>query len=283
MNVNGETKVLGILGYPVKHTLSPLMQNAAIEALKLNYIYVPFEVRPEGLERAVYGIRALGISGMNVTIPHKEAVMNFLDEIDGSAELIGAVNTILNRNGKIIGYNTDSPGYIRSLREDAGFDPKGKTIIVIGAGGAAMGIIAGLFLSDASEIIIANRTIGKAEKIKVNYTERCRGRSIQIKTAPLSYLKDPKVLSSVDLIVNTTSMGLEGMAPDVDFASTSPHVLISDIAYKPPVTAFLRKARDAGRKTVGGLGMLIYQGAISFEIWTGEKAPVDVMKKALSI
>lgn len=281
MKITGETKVIGIFGYPVSHSLSPLMQNSALEHLGLNYIYLPFEVRPESLESAVNGIKALGISGVNVTVPHKEAVIPFLDEIDESAELIGAVNTILNKNGRLIGYNTDSPGYIRSLHEDAGFDPKGKTILVIGAGGAARGIIAGLFLSGASEIIITNRTIERAEEIKVNYAERYRRKHIQIKTAPLSYLKDPQILFSVDLIVNTTSMGLEGGAPYVDFASTSPHVLISDIAYKPPVTQFLKKAQEAGRKTLGGLGMLVYQGAISLEIWTGQKAPVEVMKNSL--
>lgn len=281
MKVTGYTKVLGIFGYPVEHSLSPLMQNAAIEAMGLNYIYIPFEIHPEELETAVKGIRSLGISGVNVTVPHKEAVMKFLDEITEEASLIGSVNTIENKNGRLIGHNTDSRGYIRSLREDAGFDPKGKRALIIGAGGAARGIAFGLFLEGVSEIIIANRTIEKAEEIKINITERDRHKSIQIKTAHLSYLKEPQILSSVDLIVNTTSMGLEGRAPDVDFASTSPHVLISDIAYKPPITSFLKKAQDAGRKTLGGLGMLLYQGAISFEIWTSNKAPVDVMKKAL--
>ncbi|MBM2837496.1 MAG: Shikimate dehydrogenase [Deltaproteobacteria bacterium] len=281
MKITGETKVVGIFGYPVSHTLSPLMQNAALEALGLNYIYIPFEVRPESLESAVKGMQALGLAGVNVTVPYKEAVIPFLDEIDIDAELIGAVNTIVNKNGRLKGYNTDSPGYIRSLHEDAGFDPKGKTILVIGAGGAARGIIAGLLLNGTSEIIIANRTIEKAEEIKVNYAKICRRKHIQIKTAPLSYLNNRQILSSVDLIVNTTSMGLEGGAPDVDLASTSRHVLISDIAYKPPLTQFLKKAQGAGRKTLGGLGMLVYQGAISLEIWTGQKAPVEVMKNSL--
>ncbi|MBI4746371.1 MAG: shikimate dehydrogenase [Deltaproteobacteria bacterium] len=283
MKITGETKVIGIFGYPVSHTLSPLMQNAALEALGLNYIYVPFEVRPESLEFAVNGIRALGVSGVNVTVPYKESVMKFLDEIDESAGLIGAVNTILNKNGRLKGYNTDSPGYIRSLHEDAGFDPKGKTILVVGAGGGARGIIAGLLLNGTSEIVIANRTIEKAEEIKVNYAKICRRKHIQIKTAPLSYLNDPQILSSVDLIVNTTSMGLEGGFPDVDFSLTSRNVLISDIAYKPPLTQFLKKAQGAGRKISGGLGMLVYQGAISLEIWTGRKAPVEVMKNSLKI
>ena len=281
MKVTGYTKVLGIFGYPVGHTLSPLMQNAAIEASGLPYIYVPFEVSPENLESAINGIRSLGIVGVNITVPHKEKVLPFLDEITEEASLIGSVNTIENKNGRLIGHNTDSRGYIRSLREDAGFDPKGKRALIIGAGGAARGIAFGLFLEGVSEIIIANRTIEKAEEIKVNYAEKYRRKHIQIKTAPLSYLKDPQILFSVDLIVNTTSMGLEGGAPYVDFASTSPHVLISDISYKPPVTQFLKKAQEAGRKTLGGLGMLVYQGAISLEIWTGQKAPVEVMKNSL--
>ncbi len=145
MKIRGETKVVGIFGYPVSHTLSPLLQNAALEALGLNFIYIPFEVSPKDLERATDAIRALGLKGVNVTVPHKEAVMKFLDEIDESAELIGAVNTILNKNGRLIGYNTDSPGYIRSLHEDAGFDPKGKNVLVIGAGGAARGTLYRLY------------------------------------------------------------------------------------------------------------------------------------------
>lgn len=283
MMLCGDTKVLGIFGYPVRHTLSPLMQNAAIEALGLNYAYLPFEVRPDELGHAVKGIRALDIVGVNVTVPHKETVIPFLDEIDENAMLIGAVNTILNKNGRLIGYNTDAPGYIKSLREESGFDPKGKTILVIGAGGAAMGVIAGLFLSDASVIIIANRTIEKAERIRMSYKEKFLDRGVNIESSTLSCLREPAILSSVDLIVNTTSMGLDGGAPDVDFNSTSPNVLISDISYKPIITAFLQNAREAGRKTIGGLGMLVYQGAISFEIWTGHTPPLDVMKKALSI
>lgn len=281
MKITGETKVLGIFGYPVRHTLSPLMQNAAIEALGLNYIYIPFEVKPEELERAVNGIRALGIMGVNVTVPHKEAVIPFLDEIDEDAKLIGAVNTILNKNGRLIGYNTDSPGYISSLREDAGFEPKGKNILVIGAGGAARGIIHGLFLNGASKITIANRTTEKAKKVEEIL--RATGNKIEIESIPFSFIKDHKVLSSLDLIVNTTSMGLEGGSPDIDFSLTPEHALVSDVVYKPPVTPFMKQAQDAGRKTSGGLGMLIYQGAISLEIWTSQKAPVEVMRKALSI
>lgn len=281
MKITGDTQVLGIFGCPVKHSLSPLMQNAAIEALGLNYIYIPFEVRPDDLEAAVKGIKALGIAGVNVTIPHKERVIPFLDEITEEARLIGSVNTIENESGKLIGHNTDSSGYIRSLREDAGFEPKEKKILVIGAGGAARGIIAGLLMEGASEITIANRTVGKGEMLAKEFGEKFKG--IRIAALPLSSLKDPQVLSSIDLIVNTTSMDLVGEMPEVEFSLTAPSVVVSDITYKPPVTPFLKKAQDAGRRTIGGLGMLVYQGAISLEIWTSKKAPVEVMKKALSI
>ena len=281
MKITGETKTLGIFGHPVKHTLSPLMQNAAIEALGLNYIYIPFGVRPEELGAAVNGIRALGLCGVNVTIPHKEKVIPFLDEVTAEVSLIGSVNTIENKDGMLIGHNTDSRGYIRSLREDAGFDPKGKKVLIIGAGGAARGIIAGLSASEVGEVSIANRTFEKGENLAIEFREKFT--TINFAALPLSAIKDPDILSSIDLIVNTTSMGLEGCAPDVEFRLTPSHALISDIAYEPPLTSFLEKAQKSGRKTIGGLGMLAYQGAISFEIWTSKRAPVDVMKRVLGL
>lgn len=280
MRIDGNTKLLGIFGYPVKHTLSPVMQNAAIDALGLKYVYVPFEVRPEELESAVKSIRALGIAGVNVTVPHKQAVIPFLDDVTEEASLIGSVNTIENRDGRLIGHNTDSKGYIRSLREDAGFEPKGKKVLIIGAGGAAKGIVAGLSMEGVSKIIIANRTVEKAVKLANEFGNKFS--TVSFNATSLSSLKDPQLLSTIDLIINTTSAGLAGDAPEVNFSLTPSHTLVSDIVYKPPVTPFMKNAESASRKTIGGIGMLIYQGAISFEIWTGHKAPVDVMKKALS-
>lgn len=279
MKITGETKTLGIFGYPVSHTLSPIMQNAAIEALGLDYTYLPFEVRPEELGYAVRGLKALNIAGVNVTVPHKERVIQFLDEATDEARLIGSVNTIENRNGVLIGHNTDSRGYIRSLREEAGFEPEGKNVLIIGAGGAARGIIAGLAIEGAFKIFIANRTVERGKGLGMEFGNKFK--DIEFAAFPLSSLKDPQLLSSIDLVVNATSMGLEGQGPDIDFTSTPIHTLVSDIVYKPPVTVFLEKAKNAGRKTVGGVGMLIYQGAISFEIWTSRKAPVDVMKRVI--
>lgn len=279
MKVTGYTKVLGIFGYPVGHTLSPLMQNAAIEALGLPYIYIPFEVSPENLESAINGIKPLDIAGVNITVPHKEKVIPFLDEITEEASLIGSVNTIENKNGRLIGHNTDSRGYIRSLREDAGFDPKGKKALIIGAGGGARGVMAGLSLNGIAEIVIANRTLEKGEALAVEFGKKFK--EIKFSAHPLSSLKDPDILSSLDLVVNTTSMGLEGKSIEIELSFTPFHTLISDIAYKPPLTSFLKQAQEAGRKTLDGIGMLLYQGAISFETWTSYTAPVDVMKKAL--
>lgn len=281
MRIDGNTKLLGIFGYPVKHTLSPVMQNAAIAESGLNYVYVPFEVRPEELEFAVKSIRALGMAGVNVTVPHKENVIPFLDEVTEEATVIGSVNTIENRDGRLIGHNTDSRGYIRSLREDAGFEPKGKKVLIIGAGGAARGIVAGLSMEGVSKVIIANRTVEKAENLADEFGNKFGTASFN--ATSLSSLKDPQLLSTIDLIINTTSAGLDGSTPEVDFSLTPGHILVSDIVYKPPVTPFMKNAEATGRKTIGGLGMLIYQGAISFEIWTGQKAPVDVMKGALRL
>lgn len=279
MKVTGYTKVLGIFGYPVGHSFSPLMQNAAIEALGLPYIYIPFEVSPENLGSAVNGIKPLGIAGVNITVPHKEKVIPFLDEITEEASLIGSVNTIENKNGRLIGHNTDSRGYIRSLREDAGFDPKGKKALIIGAGGGARGVIAGLSVNGIAEIVIANRTLGKGEALAAEFGKKFKG--IKFSAHPLSSLKDPDILSSLDLVINTTSMGLEGKSIEIELSFTPSHTLISDIAYKPSTTSFLKNAQETGRKTLDGLGMLLYQGAISFETWTSYTAPVDVMKKAL--
>lgn len=279
MKVTGDTKVLGIFGYPVGHSFSPLMHNAAIEAAGIPYIYVPFEVSPENLEPAINGIRSLGIVGVNITVPHKEKVIPFLDEITEEASLIGSINTIENKNGRLIGHNTDSRGYIRSLQEDAGFDPKGKKALIIGAGGAARGVIAGLAVNGIAEIVITNRTFEKGEALAAEFGSKFK--EIKFSAHPLSSLKDPDILSSLDLVVNTTSTGLEGKTVDVELSFTPLYALISDIAYTPPLTPFLKQAREAGRRTLDGIGMLSYQGVISFEIWTSNKAPVDVMKKAL--
>lgn len=279
MKVTGSTKVLGIFGHPVGHTLSPLMQNAAIEELALPYIYIPFEVNPGDLESAVNGIKSLGIAGVNITVPHKEKVIPFLDEITEEASLIGSVNTIENRNGRLVGHNTDSMGYIRSLREDAGFDPKRKKALIIGAGGAARGVIAGLSINGASEILIANRTVEKGEALAAEFGKKFK--EIKFSAHPLSSLKNQDIFSSLNLIVNTTSTGLEGKTIEIELRFTPSHALVSDIAYKPPTTPFLKNAQETGRKTLGGLGMLLYQGAISFEIWTSKKAPIGAMRRAL--
>ena len=165
MKITGKTKIVGIFGYPIEHTFSPLMHNAAFSALGLDYCYIPFEVQPKDLKSAVEGIRALNIRGVNITVPHKEAVIKYLDELSKEAKLIGAVNTIENRGGKLIGHNTDGRGFIKSLWDDAKTRVKGKSVLLVGAGGAGKGIAVSCALEGASEIIIANRTIKKADEL----------------------------------------------------------------------------------------------------------------------
>jgi shikimate dehydrogenase len=165
MEISGTTKVLGIFGDPVEQTLSPVMHNAAFETLGLEFVYVPFRVRPGELKAAVGAIRALEMPGVNITIPHKEKVLNFLDGVDGDARALGAVNTVLNRDGKLIGYNTDGEGFYLSLTEETGFDPGGKTIIILGAGGAGRSIIASLLKRNPKRVIVANRTFERVESL----------------------------------------------------------------------------------------------------------------------
>lgn len=281
MKITGKTKIVGIFGYPIEHTFSPLMHNAAFSALGLDYCYMPFEVQPEDLKSAVESIRALNIRGVNITVPHKEAVIKYLDELSKEAKLIGAVNTIENRGGKLIGHNTDGRGFIKSLLEDAKTRVKGKWILLLGAGGAGKGVAVSCALEGASEIIIANRTIKKAEEL-AKYLSR-HFKKTRFSAIPLDRHKISNAIAKTDILINATSLGLKGkdILP-VSQKDLHRDLIIYDLIYNPQITSLLKIARRAGvKKAVNGLGMLIYQGAIAFQIWTGKKPPVDVMKKAV--
>ncbi len=281
MKITGKTKIVGIFGYPVKHTLSPLMHNAAFSTLRLDYCYLPFEVRPENLKEAMEGIRALNIRGVNITVPHKEAVMDYLDELSAEAKLIGAVNTIENRDGRLIGYNTDSKGFIKSILMDANTRIKGKRALILGAGGAGKGVAVACAMENAAAITIANRTADKAERL----TEYLKGQFPEIPFSAISLEKDrlPEVIANADILINATSVGLKrGESLPVSSRDLHKNLIVYDLIYNPPDTPFLKMARKAGvKKAVNGLGMLLYQGALSFEIWTCKRPPIDVMKKAL--
>jgi len=278
MKINSETKLTGIIGYPLKHTLSPKMHNEVFRALNLNYLYLPFEVTEEMLVQALAGLKALNLCGVNVTIPYKEKVLPFLDEITMEAKTIGAVNTIVNDRGRLIGYNTDAPGFLLSLKE-YGIEISGKKILLLGAGGAARAVAYAL-LTAGAELIIANRTKKKAEELAEDFS--AVGKILEI----LELGEDPISLQSYFMAVNTLPLGMhpyEHQMPPVDFTGVSSDFVAYELIYNPPETIFLKMAKEKGAKTINGLSMLLWQGVLAFEKWTGVTPPVDVMKKALGI
>jgi shikimate dehydrogenase len=276
-SITGKTKICGIIGDPIEHSMSPAMHNAAFGALGLDYIYFPFHVRQDELPGAIAGMRALHIVGLNVTIPHKVDVIPLLDRLEPLAKKMGAVNTIVNEGGVLIGSNTDAPGFLQALRSQS-IEPKGKKIVIIGAGGAAKGIVFILAEVGAS-LVILNRTISKAEELASQIAQYYHQ---NLKTMTLSEENLIGALDGADVLVNTTSVG---MVPDVDRTPVSssllnPKLVVYDIIYNPLPTRLLREAKAAGARTVDGLDMLVWQGALAFKKWTGREAPFEIMKQA---
>jgi len=279
MNITSKTKTLGIFGYPISHTLSPAMHNAVIKALGLDMVYLPFEVKPSNLKEAINGIKSLGIIGVNITIPHKESVIRFLDDISEEARLVGAVNTIVYKDRKLVGYNTDGSGYMASLKEELGFNPKSKRIIIIGAGGAARGILAALATQKPKSITVANRTLSRAVSLIKAFKGKFRDTRFEAIDLDNNMLK--MSFNSVDLLINTTSVGMkQSKALKIPLETLPKIAIVSDIIYNPLETLLLKKAKKIGLTTHGGLGMLVHQGARSFKLWTGMDAPMNVMRKA---
>ncbi|MEM3526492.1 MAG: shikimate dehydrogenase [Candidatus Jordarchaeaceae archaeon] len=275
--VGGATKVVGVIGDPIEHSLSPKMHNAAFEYLGLDYIYVPFRVLEKDLKNAVRGAKALNLRGFNVTIPHKISIIKFLDEVDLTARKIGAVNTVVNYGGKLMGYNTDGLGALEALKEE-NVDPEGKKIVIIGAGGAARAITF-QFASVCSKLVILNRTGIKAVRLAkelTNFGVEVEGGSLTLKSLESS-------LSESDILINTSSVG---MYPNVNESPVPKDFLrkdlvVFDIVYNPLETMLLKYARSVGAKSINGVGMLVNQGAIGFKMWTGHEAPRDIMRKAV--
>jgi len=279
MKVSGRTKVCAVIGDPVEHSLSPCFQNAAFQHLKLDFIYVAFTVKAENLGDAISGVRSLGIYGLNVTMPHKISVIKYLDELDERADRIKSVNTILNRNGKLIGYTTDGIGVLNALKYN-GVDPKGKKVVILGAGGAARS--ASYALSEvAGELVILNRTIERARNL-ASKVRKLIGSHADVKWDGLTEESLRREVREADILINATPVG---MSPDVNGTLVEkrllhPDMVVFDMIYHPLKTRLLREAEEVGAKTINGLSMLIHQGAASFEIWTGVEAPVDIMMKA---
>lgn len=280
MIIKGSTEILGIFGYPIEHSLSPAMQNAAIKQLGLDMIYVPWEVKPGALEKALDGVRAMGIKGINLTIPHKEEALKYLDEISDEARIIGAANTVINNKGILSGHNTDGRGLLLSLKENHSFSPSGKRAVVIGAGGASRGIAASLALSGAKEILIANRTVEKASSL----AKELKGKTSKPSFFATGLDSDEmrNFFAKTDILINASSAGMNGENNlDLPLKLLPADAIVADIVYKPLETALLSNARKFGLKTEDGLGMLACQGAMSFELWTGKSPPTGIMKKTL--
>ena len=275
MEISGKTKICALIGDPVEHSMSPVMHNTAYKKLGLDYVYIPFRVKPEGLEPAVAGLRALNVKGFNVTIPHKVSVIPWLDGLDPLAEKIGAVNTVVNTDGELRGYNTDAEGFLQALLEH-GIKPKGKRIAVLGAGGASRAITY-ILVGKGARVTILNRQqeLDWAEDI-AQLIRKDLGK--EVKVLELGQLAG--AIENVDILINATSVG---MSPAAEESPVSAHLLnkipaVFDIVYNPMETRLLREAKAAGARTIGGVDMLAWQGALAFEKWTGQKAPLDLMR-----
>ncbi|KPJ54522.1 MAG: hypothetical protein AMJ37_00520 [Dehalococcoidia bacterium DG_18] len=301
------TKYVGLIGYPLGHSVSPAMQQACFDYYKLDLRYEAWETEPAELGATVNRVRQPSTLGANVTVPHKEAVVSLMDELDDLASEIGAVNTIVNRDGRLVGYNTDAGGFLRALRQQGGFEPTGKRVVLLGAGGAGRAVSYALARAEVKSLvitdIIAERAHGLVSDLKRSLA---RGRGPSPKScvdAPdmrgIASLEgqegltpeirafsrdDPQLveaLSSCELVVNCTPIGMkhsatEGETP-LDAALIPKAALVYDVVYNPPETQLLADAKKVGARTLSGLAMLVYQGVLAFELWTGREAPVDIM------
>lgn len=276
MEISGKTKVCCVIGDPIEHSLSPLIHNVAFRHLKLNCVYVAFRVRKEELENAVKGLRSLGIHGINVTMPHKTAIIRYLDEIDETARFIGSVNTVLNDNGKLIGFNTDGVGALKALKNNQ-VQINGRKILLLGAGGAARAIAFQLAL-EAEELRILNRDGEKAKHLAGALKEKF-GKKIVGDTFSTQLGK--KWLEDADILINATSVGMHPNPREtlVKREWLKPNISVMDIVYDPMETRLIRDAKSVGAKVVYGIEMLVFQGAASFEIWCNIPAPVETMRK----
>ncbi len=277
MDISGKTRVCGVIGDPIEHTLSPIMYNAAFNSLNLDIAFLAFKVKPAEVGAAIAGMRALNILGLNVTMPHKKAVINYLDEVDQSARFLSAVNTIRNKSGRLFGFNTDGMGAVRALREN-GADPRGKKVVLLGAGGAARAI-AYMLAKEVDELVVLNRTVKQAEAL-AGLIKRARNKKVSAGALTPSVIQQS--LSGTDILVNATSIGMKpnaGHSPVLP-EWLKPNLAVMDIVYNPIETKLAKDAKAAGAKVVSGVEMLIYQGAASFEIWTGCKPPVEVMRES---
>ncbi len=281
-DINGSTRLAGVIGWPIEHSLSPAMHNAAYSRLGLDWAYLPLPVRESAdVPAVVTAIRSLPFVGFNVTMPYKQMMLGLCDEVAAQAQLCGAVNTVQVVDGRLLGYNTDGRGLLESLRDDAGFDPAGKRALVLGSGGAAGAIAAALVLAGVAHLTIVSRDPAHADGLIARLTPHARDTELAVVR---SGDESAALVQAADLVVNSTPLGLRPGDPSpVQGEWLHAGQVISDMIYSPPHTKFLDDAEAAGAKAIGGLGMLVAQGAISLEIWNGDSAmsaPRDVMRDA---
>jgi shikimate dehydrogenase len=272
-------ELVGVFGYPVAENPTVVMHEAAYAQLGMNWRYLTIEVLPEDLGRAMDGLRALNMRGINLTIPHKVEGLRYLDQLSEAARLMGAVNTVVNEDGELIGENTDGKGFMKALTQDAAVDPNNANVLVIGAGGAARAITVELALAGAREITIVNRSHERGQGLV----------DLLNNDTPTEAVYEPwhgthRVAAEIDVVVNATSIGLfPGIdeKPDIDYRTLQANMTVCDVIHSPD-TPFLTEARKNGSQTLDGVGMLVYQGAIGFKLWTGTDAPVETMHRALT-
>ncbi len=278
--ITGKTRVYGIIGCPVRHSLSPVMQNAALRAAAVDAVYVPFYVEPDQLSAAVSGLRALGVCGFNVTIPHKTSIMALLDELAPSAVQAGAVNTVVNQAGQLVGHNTDGDGLVCSLVKDLDCDVAGSRVVLVGAGGAARGALAAFCRAGVTSVVVLNRTLAAAEELSDSF--RTSFPQTSFHGAKLD-AQSGHFLAEADLLVNATSLGMSGEKIDgLTLALLPDHAKVYDMVYTPSLTPLLLDARTRGLKVANGLGMLVAQGELAFSLWHNVAPEHNVMKKSLS-
>jgi shikimate dehydrogenase len=267
-DITGRTRVVGVIAHPVEHTLSPPMHNAEFRRLGLDWVYVPWDVAPEHLPAAVAGLRALGVAGFNVTIPHKQAVIPLLDQVEYEAEIIGAVNTVTCEGGVLTGFNTDMSGWQEDIQQDVSLE--GRLVCLVGVGGAARAISVGAYRAGAPRLVLAHRPedLGQADTLAAHLREKCRGASVE--TVSLDSPACREAVRSCDVVVNATPVGMAscpGLPLPAEWLHAAQYVY--DVIYTPAETELMRAARAMGCSVRGGLGMLARQGAMAFKLWTG--------------
>lgn len=278
-NITGATRLAALLGSPVVHSLSPFIHNTAFQRLNLPCVYLAFDVPTEGLKEAVEGLKSLKALGFNLTMPHKEVVIPFLQELSPEAAIIGAVNTVKVEGNRLIGYNTDCKGFQLSL-QDVGFAAKGKKVVIAGSGGAARSVALALAKEKVAQLVLLNRNINRAEEIALMLGEA--NPDIKVTVGALTQEVLAGELEEAELLVNSTPLGMEegGRESIVEDASMlKPHLLVSDLLYYPPRTYLMQQAEAQGCKAMNGLSMLLWQAALAFEIWTGVPMPVEHVKE----